>query len=54
MPENQNQDTINQVNDLINRIGGSPPPMVQWREMMRQEEGDQAADEWYERLDEGG
>lgn len=26
------------------------PPMIQWREMMRKEEGDEAADSWYESL----
>ena len=29
------------------------PAMIQWREMMRKEEGDEAADSWYEGLDDG-
>ena len=50
MTEQPNQQEIDRVNDLIKKVGGVPP-MIQWREKMRQEEGDQAADDWYEGLD---
>ena len=50
-PTPADQATINQVNDLIKKVG--IPPMVQWRERMRKEEGDEAADSWYEGLDDG-